>query len=218
MLLKDKIELPKYSLREEIINSCSHGLGSILSIIGLILLLIKTVGSHNTIGIVCCCIYALSLIVLYSCSCLYHGLKHNNGKRVLRIIDHCSIYLLIAGTYTPYTLLTLKGSLGLTLFIIVWSIAVLGIVLNAVDLKKFKLFSIISYISAGWVIIFALPPIKNALPKEGLILLVIGGILYTIGGLIYALAKKYKYSHSIFHIFVLIASILHFLSIYFYVI
>jgi hemolysin III len=146
-------------------------------------------------------------------STLYHSLAVNNAKRVFRIIDHCSIFLLIAGTYTPFTLVALEKPLGYVLFAIIWSIAILGIVLNAVDLKKYKIISFISYIILGWIIIFAYQPLKDAVSWSGILLLLAGGIVYTVGAIIYAFGKKVKYFHSIFHFFVLTGSILHFFSI-----
>ncbi len=150
-------------------------------------------------------------------STLYHSLAVNNAKRVFRIIDHCSIYLLIAGTYTPYTLVALPNPLGLILFSIVWGVAILGIVLNAVNLRKYKVISCISYLVLGWVIIFAYKPLTECIPWGGVLLLVAGGIVYTVGAIFYGFGRKVRYFHSIFHIFVLAASILHFLSILLFV-
>ena len=151
-------------------------------------------------------------------STLYHSLAVNNAKRVFRIIDHCSIYLLIAGTYTPFTLVALEQPLGLILFSIIWAIAILGIVLNAIDFKKYKLISFISYLVLGWIIIFAYKPLVNAVEWSGILLLIAGGIVYTVGAIFYGFGRKIKYFHSIFHLFVLTASILHFLSILLYVV
>ena len=151
-------------------------------------------------------------------STIYHSLKVNKGKKVLRIIDHCSIYLLIAGTYTPYTLVTLNGALGWTFFGIVWGAVIIGIILNAIDIKKFKVISMIMYLLMGWVIIAAIKPLCNALDIRGLWLLLSGGIIYTIGAIFYGIGKKHKYMYGMFHLFVLAAIILHFFSIFLYVI
>ena len=173
---------------------------------------------HNSaIAVVSSCIYGSTLIILYMMSTMYHALKVNNAKRVFRIIDHCSIFLLIAGTYTPYTLVALGGALGWTLFGIVWAAAILGVVLNSVDLNKFKVFSMICYLAMGWVIIFAFKPLTEAIAMPGIWLLIAGGIIYTVGAIFYGIGKKIKYMHSIFHIFVLAGSILHFFSILLYV-
>lgn len=212
--LEKKIELPKYKLSEELINSISHGIGAALSIVAFILGLIK---ADSGLAIFSVFFYCIPSFLLYLMSCLYHALKRNNAKRVFRIIDHCSIYLLIAGTYTPVVLLTLPPALGWTIFGIVWGMAILGIVLNAIDLKKFKVISMILYLVMGWCIIFSFKTLWNAMNHTGIYLLLLGGIMYTIGAIIYGLGKKKKYMHSVFHIFCILASICFFLSIYIYV-
>lgn len=212
--LEKKIELPKYKLSEELINSISHGVGAALSIVAFILGLIK---AQNGLAIFSVFFYCISSFLLYLMSCLYHALKRNNAKRVFRIIDHCSIYLLIAGTYTPVVLLTLPPTLGWSIFGIVWGMAILGIVLNAIDLKKFKIISMILYLVMGWCIIFSFDTLWNSMNHNGIYLLVIGGVIYTLGAIIYGIGKKKKYMHSIFHFFCLLASVCFFLSIYIYV-
>lgn len=157
------------------------------------------------------------MIILYSMSCIYHALKPNNAKRVMRIFDHCTIFLLIAGTYTPFTLVSLRDSVGWILFGVIWAAAVIGIILNAIDMEKFKVISMICYLAMGWAIIFAFKPLMRAVPGKGIELLVAGGISYTIGAVIYGIGSKVKYMHSIWHFFVLGGSILHFLCIYMYV-
>lgn len=217
MSLKEKIEVPKYSLGEEIMSAVVHGVGALLSIAALVLCVVFSAKNGNTIGVISSIIYGTTLIILYTMSTLYHSLAVNNAKRVFRIIDHCSIYLLIAGTYTPYTLVALPNPLGIILFSIIWSIAILGIVLNAINLKKYKVISAISYLVLGWVIIFAYNPLVDSIPWGGVLLLIAGGIVYTLGAIFYGFGKKVRYFHSVFHIFVLVASILHFLSILLYV-
>ena len=212
-ILEKKIELPKYKLSEELINSISHGIGAALSIVAFILCLIK---SNSGLAIFSTFFYCISSFLLYLMSCLYHSLKRNNAKRVFRIIDHCSIYLLIAGTYTPVVLLTLPPALGWTIFGIVWAMAILGIVLNAIDLKKFKVISMILYLVMGWCIIFSFTTLWKSMNHNGIDLLLLGGILYTLGAILYGVGKKKKYMHSIFHIFCLLASVCFFLSIYIY--
>lgn len=216
--LKDRIEIPKYSLGEEITNAILHGIGALLSIAALVLCVVFAAIHGNVYGVVSSCIYGSTLIILYTMSCLYHSFKVNNAKRVFRIIDHCSIYLLIAGTYTPFTLVTLNGTLGWVLFGIVWGAAILGIVLNSIDINKYKLFSMILYLAMGWAVIFAFKPLINAIDRSGLYLLLAGGIVYTIGAIFYVIGKKRKYMHSIWHFFVLSGSILHFFSILLYVV
>jgi len=218
MTLKEKIEIPKYTLGEEIMNAVTHGVGALLSIAALVLCIIFSAINGTAISVVSSIIYGTTLIILYTMSTLYHSLKVNNAKRVFRIIDHCSIYLLIAGTYTPYTLLVLPRSSGIPLFIIIWSIAILGIVLNSIDLKKFKVITFISYLVLGWAVIFTFKPLIDNLARGGLILLLAGGIAYTLGCIFYGIGNKVKYMHSVFHLFVLAGSILQFFSILLYVI
>ena len=218
MSLKEKIDVPKYSLGEEIMSAVIHGIGALLAIVALVLCTVISASHGSTVAVISSIIYGVTLIILYTMSTLYHSLAVNNAKRVFRIIDHCSIFLLIAGTYTPFTLVALEKPLGYYLFAIVWGIAILGIVLNSINLKKYKVISLISYVVLGWVIIFAYNPLKEAVDWSGVLLLISGGVIYTIGAIIYALGKKIKYFHSIFHMFVLAASILHFLAIVLYVI
>lgn len=218
MSLKEKIDVPKYSLGEEIMSAVTHGVGALLSIVALILCVVVSAGHGSTVSVISSIIYGTTLIILYTMSTLYHSLAVNNAKRVFRIIDHCSIFLLIAGTYTPFTLVALEKPLGYYLFAIVWGIAILGIVLNSINLKKYKVISLISYLVLGWVIIFAYNPLKEAVDWSGILLLISGGVVYTIGAIIYGFGKKVRYFHSIFHLFVLAASVLHFLSIILYVI
>lgn len=218
MTLKDKIEIPKYTLGEEITNAIVHGVGALLSIAALVLCVVFSAIHGNHYAVVSSCIYGTTLIILYTMSCLYHSFKINNAKRVFRIIDHCSIFLLIAGTYTPYTLVSLNGSLGWVMFSIIWGSAIIGIILNAIDLKKFKKISMILYLAMGWAVIFTFKPLLRAVDMSGIYLLLAGGIIYTVGAIFYGIGKKYKYMHSIWHFFVLAGSILHFFSILLYVI
>ena len=218
MSLKEKIDVPKYSLGEEIMSAITHGIGALLSIAALVLCVVFSAHHGNAVAVISSIIYGVTLIILYTMSTLYHSLAVNNAKRVFRIIDHCSIFLQIAGTYTPFTLVALEKPLGYILFSIVWSVAILGIILNSIDLKKYKVISLISYLLLGWVIIFAYNPLKEVVDYSGILLLIAGGIVYTIGAVLYGFGKKIKYFHSIFHIFVLAGSILHFLSILLYVI
>lgn len=218
MTLKEKIEIPKYTLGEEIMSAVTHGVGALLSVAALVLCIVFSAINGPALSVVSSCIYGTTLIILYTMSTLYHSLKVNNAKRVFRIIDHCSIYLLIAGTYTPYTLLVLPKNVGIPMFIIIWSITVLGIVLNSIDLKKYKVVSFISYLILGWLVIFAFKPLMDNLEMGGFILLLAGGISYTLGAIFYGVGRKVKYMHSIFHIFVLLGSILQFFSILLYVI
>ena len=213
-----KIELHKYSLAEELISSISHGVGAGLSIAALVVGVVLSVLYNNAWCVVSVSVYGSMLIILYTMSTIYHGLRPNSGKKVFRVIDHCSIFLLIAGTYTPYTLVTLRGPLGWVLFGIVWGAAALGITLNAVDFKKFAVFSMICYLTMGWAIIFAIKPLLARLAAGGLLFLLLGGVAYTVGAVLYLIGRHKKYIHSVWHFFVLAGSILHYFSILFYVV
>lgn len=205
--------VPTYTLGEELVSSISHGLGALFGVLALVLCVLR---ANSTLGIVAGAIYGASMSVLYTMSTLYHALKVNRAKAVFRVLDHCSIYLLIAGTYTPYTLLGLGEALGWTLLGIVWGAAILGITLSAISVERFKVFAMICYLCMGWVIIFAIRPLINTLPWNGFLLLLAGGIFYTVGAILYGFGKKARYIHSIWHFFVLAGSVLHFLSIYLY--
>lgn len=212
-----KIPIPKYTLGEELISSISHGVGAALGIAALCLCVVRSSMINNSLAIVSSWIFGISLIILYSMSCIYHGLKPNNAKRVMRVFDHCTIFLLIAGTYTPFTLVSLHGATGWTLFGIIWGTAIIGIILNAIDMEKFKTVSMICYLAMGWAIVFTFKPLMMAVSAPGIKLLVAGGIAYTVGAVIYGIGSKVKYMHSIWHFFVLAGSILHFLAVYNYV-
>ena len=218
MSLKEKIDIPKYTLSEELFSAISHGIGSLLSVAALVLCVVFSAKHHNAYAVVSSVIYGSMSIILYTMSTLYHSFKVNNAKRVFRIIDHCSIYLLIAGTYTPYVLVALPKALGWTIFGIIWGCTVLGIVLNSIDLKKFKVFSMILYLVMGWLIIFSFDELYAAIDIGGIYLTIAAGSLYTIGAIFYGFGKKIKYMHSIFHLFVLAASICFFFAIFLYII
>lgn len=212
-----RIAIPRYTLGEELINSISHGIGAGLGITALVLCILKSCSPLDGYKLASSIVFGLTTTLLYLMSCLYHALKVNRAKRVFRVIDHCTIFLLIAGTYTPYTLNTLRGVTGWVLFGIVWGVGILGIVLNAVSLKKFAKLSVACYIALGWVVIFASKELISSLDRRGLWLLLAGGIAYTIGAVLYGIGAKKRYFHSVFHFFCLIGTALHFFSIYFYV-
>ena len=218
--LKDRV-LPTYTKGEEIFNMTSHIVGGALGIVAAVLCIIFAAKHNNVYGIISCAIYGFSMIVLYTMSSIYHGLRPNKAKRVFQVLDHCSIFLLIAGTYTPYCLVTLREyntALGWTLFGIVWGMAVIGIVLNSIDIKKYKIFSMICYLIMGWCILVKAPLLPKLLGLPGFILLLAGGVAYTIGAIFYGFGKKKKYIHSVFHMFILLGSILQFFSILLYVV
>lgn len=219
--LKDRI-LPDYTKGEEIFNMTSHIVGAVVGIVAVIFCVIMAATHNNVYGVVSSSIYGATMIILYTMSSVYHGLSPKlTGKKVLQVLDHCTIFLLIAGSYTPFALCTFREYnqvTGWTIFGVIWSAAILGIVLNAIDLKKYNVFSMICYLAMGWVIIFKANLLPMLLGVNGVILLVSGGIAYTIGAIIYGFGKKHRYMHSIFHLFILLGSILHFFCILFYVV
>ena len=212
-----RISIPKYTLGEELMNSITHGVGACLGIAALVLCVIKSCCPLDGYKLASSIVFGVTTTLLYLMSCLYHALKVNRAKRVFRVIDHCTIFLLIAGTYTPYTLITLRGVTGWVLFGVVWGIGILGIVLNAVSLNRFAKLSVACYIGLGWAVLFASKQLIAALDRTGLWLLLAGGIAYTIGAVLYGVGAKRRYFHSIFHYFCLIGTALHFFSIYLYV-
>ncbi len=214
---KHRITIPKYTLGEELISAISHGVGALMGIAILVLCIVKSCNPFNGCKLASSIVFGLTVTLLYLMSCLYHSLKVNKAKRVFRVIDHCTIFLLIAGTYTPYTLVTLNGTLGWWIFGIIWGIAVVGIVLNAVSLKKFAKLSVVCYLFMGWMIIFAYQHMVNAMHPTALSLLIWGGIAYSVGAILYAIGSKKKYFHSVFHFFCLLGTLLHFFSVYLYV-
>lgn len=218
--LKER-ELPRYSRGEEIFNMVSHIVGGAMGVVATVLCVIFAAIHKSVYGVVSASIYGATLIILYTMSSIYHGLKVGTAKRVFQIIDHCSIFILIAGTYTPFTLCTLRKydvTLGWTMFGIIWGAAILGIVFNAIDLKKYKIPSMICYLLMGWCIILKANLLPELLTVKGFILLVLGGVFYTIGAILYGMGKKFKWMHSIFHIFCVIGSLMHFFCILFYVV
>ena len=214
--MKDTEGIKYYSPIEEKINIISHAIGFILSIVALVLLVTHANLHGDVWHIVSFSIFGASLIILYAASTFYHSAKNSELRNRLKIIDHASIYLLIAGTYTPFTLVTLKGTIGWVIFGISWGLALTGIILKLFFAGKYNLISTIMYVITGWVIVLAIKPLINNLSLEGLLWLFGGGISYTIGGILYSI-KKIKFNHAIFHVFVLIGSFCHFMSVFFYV-
>lgn len=219
--LKDRV-LPKYTKGEEIFNMTSHIVGAAFGLIVTIVCIIVSAMHKDAYAIVSSIIYGISMIVLYTMSSIYHGLSPKlTGKKVMQILDHCTIFLLIAGSYTPFMLCTFRNYnpvIGWTMFALIWGAAILGIVLNAIDLKKYNKFSMICYIAMGWAIIFRVDLLPKLLGRNGVILLVSGGIAYTLGAILYGLGVKHRYMHSVFHLFILLGSVLQFFCILFYVI
>ena len=218
--LRDRI-LPSYSKGEEVFNMVSHIVGAALGIAALVLCVVFSAKHHDPWAVVGSSLYGASLIMLYTMSSIYHGLRPNMGKRVLQVLDHCTIYFLIAGTYTPVCLAGLRRVSLVAcwvMFGIIWGLAALAITLTAIDIKKYQVFSMICYVGMGWGIMFAFRPLIEAITLKGFYWLIGGGLCYTIGAVLYGVGKKHKWIHSIFHLFVLAGSILHFFAMIFYVI
>ncbi len=210
------IKLKKYSLGEEIFSSVAHGVGALLAIAATALVIVMAAINGNAMGVVGGSIYGGTMIILYTMSTLYHSITNPAAKKVFRVIDHCSIFLLIAGTYTPYCLCTLWGHGGLGILIAIWTCSIMGIVMNAIALEKFKNISLVLYVVMGLAILFKIKTLAELLPLGGLVFMCIAGAVYILGIIFYKL--KIKYMHSIWHLFVLAGSICFFFSILFYVV
>ena len=217
--LKDRI-LPDYTKGEEIFNMVSHIVGGGFSVAVLVLCVVFSAIRSDAWAVVSSAIYGVSLVALYSMSSIYHGLRHITAKKVMQVLDHCMIYFLIGGTYTPVLLCSIRRespAWGWTLFGIVWGLAAAAVVFTAVDLKKYAKLSMACYIGMGWSIVIAAPIALRAMDMRGLLLILLGGIAYTVGAVIYGLGKKRRYMHSLFHMFVLVGSVLQFFGIFLYV-
>ena len=213
--------LPFYTKGEEIFNMVSHIVGGSLGIAYLTLCVIFAALHHSPIGVVSSAIYGSSVIILFTMSSIYHGLKDSTAKRVFQVIDHCTIYIMIAGTYTPIVLRgvrELNAAVAWTIFGVVWGMTLLAITFTAIDLNKYKVFSMVCYLVMGWFIIIFWKITFQAIGVGGAVFLALGGVLYTIGAVLYKLGKKKRFIHSLFHIFVDLASLMHFFCIFFYVI
>lgn len=207
----------RYSLGEEIFNSISHGAGALLAVAGTVILIVFSAIYSDAWAVVSSAIYGASLIILYTMSTLYHAITNSKAKKFFRIMDHNTIFFLIAGTYTPITLVPLRGALGWVLFGIVWGAAVVGIVFNSINLEKFRKPSVVCYIMMGWVIIIAVRPMLSNVNEFSLWFLLIGGLFYTVGIIFYAV-KKVKYFHSVWHLFTVAGSVFQFFSVLFMII
>lgn len=214
-------ELPSYSKGEEIFNMVSHIIGAILGIVAIVLTSIFATINNVPLGVISGVIMGTTLLVLYTMSSVYHGLSPKlTAKKVFQVIDHCSIFLLIAGCATPFTLCVFMQEsivLGWSLFGVIWLVAFIGIVLNSIDLKKYKKFSMFCYLAMGWCFLIRADLLYKYLGVGGLTLLVLGGVVYTIGAILYGIGKKRKWMHSIFHLFCVLGSLLHVLCVLIYV-
>ena len=212
----EQYPLKYYSPREEKVNILTHAIGIFFGMFALLLMLLKNTTAINGIQLFATIIYGTSIITLFTASTLFHSSKEPKLRYRLNIFDHSSIFLLIAGTYTPYTLITLSEKVGWVIFIVVWGIALSGILLKLFFTGRYRVLSTVLYVAMGWIIVFAFKPLYNKLDFQGIIWLIAGGVTYTLGAALYAV-KKIPYNHAIFHAFVLLAAICHFISIYFYV-
>ena len=213
--------LPDYTRGNEIFNMVSHIVGGALGLVALVSCVAVAAAHHNLWGVWTSVVYGVSMITLYTISATYHGLKGVRGKKVMQVLDHCTIYFLIAGTYTPVTLTILRPdypAIAWCVFGIVWGCAVLASVFTAIDLKQYRVFSMICYLAMGWCIIFFIRQTAEVLTPGGTLWLVAGGIAYTIGAVLYGIGKKLPWMHGVFHVFVVIGSFCHYMMILLYVV
>ncbi len=212
--------LPNYTKGEENFNTISHIGGGVFGVVALVLCVVYSALYKDAWSVVSSCIYGGSMVLLYTVSSVYHGLRPPAAKKVMQVIDHCTIYLLIGGTYTPVALCAIRPNYpgwGWALFGFVWGCAALGAVFTAIDLKKYAVLSMICYIGMGWCVVMAAKPAIASVAPTGLLWMLLGGIAYTIGAVLYSMGKKRRYMHSVFHIFVVAGSILQFVSVLFYI-
>lgn len=217
--LKDRL-LPNYTKGEEIFNMVTHIVGGGLGVIYLVIAVLIGAFKGNPWAIVSGAIYGFSTVTLFTMSSVYHGLRASTGKKVLQVIDHCTIYFMIAGTYTPVTIGCMREKypvIAWIVFGVVWSLAALGITLTAIDIKKYEKFAMVCYLAMGWCIIIPIKQTVECIGVGGIIWMLIGGILYTIGAVLYRIGVRKKYIHSVFHIFVDLASVAQFVGIILYV-
>ena len=210
---------PDYTREEEMFNMVSHIVGAVMAVAILVLCIVKSALSHNTWGIVAGAIYGFTMILVFTVSSIYHGLNKNIAKQVMRIIDHCDIYFLIAGTYTPILLSCMRveyPALSWIIFGIEWGCCILGACLNAIDLEKYKKISFACYIVMGWAIILCTKMVINAMTLNGFMWILLGGLAFSIGAVLYLIGAKKRYYHSVFHVFVNIGCLLQFFGIFWF--
>lgn len=216
--LKDR-SLPDYTKGEEIFNMVSHIVGGAFGIAALVTCVVTAAIHRNGWALAGGIVFGGTMILLYTISSVYHGLRPEMAKKVFQVIDHCTIYFLIAGSYTPILITKLReydAKIAWLLFGFVWAISALAVTLTAIDLRRFRVFSMICYLGIGWSVIFAIKPLLAAYPGEFIFWLIAGGVSYTVGSILYGIGKKVRYMHSIFHLFVILGSILHFIGILIY--
>ena len=204
------------ALVEELANRITHGVGLVLSVVGLAVLVVLSVMRGDAWRIAGCTTFGVTLVLLYAASTLYHTFHTPRLKRILKILDHTAIYLLIAGTYTPFTLVNLRGFWGWTLFSLVWALSVFGILWKLFHVEKLQIVSTLVYVAMGWLVLIAIKPVMSAVPLSGIAWLLAGGLFYTVGVLFFAL-KRIPYNHAIWHVFVMAGSVCHYFAVMFYV-
>jgi hemolysin III len=206
----------RFTAAEELAHSLTHGAGLVLGVFALVLLIVFAVRKGTPIHVISCTVYGSTLVLMYASSTLYHALPVGRGKRVFEVLDHASIFLLIAGTYTPFVLVTLEGELGWSLFAVIWTLALAGVLLEAVSRERLRRLKLLLYLLMGWGIVGAARPLVRELPPGGLFLLLAGGLFYTFGVVFYVWRRPFH--HVVWHLFVLAGSICHFLAVFLYVI
>jgi len=214
--LEGRVKSARLCLIEEIVNSLTCGIGLCLSVAGLVVLVVLASSGGDAARVVSFSIYGASLVLLYLSAMLYHAFGCRRVKQFFEIMDHAAVYVLIAGTYTPFTLVTLKGAWGWSLFGVVWSLAVFGIVFKSFHVNRFRVFSNVVYLAMGWLIVIAIQPMVQALPLAAIAWLLAGGLLYSFGVLFFAY-ERLPFGHAVWHLFVMGGSACHFFAIYFYV-
>lgn len=206
------------TLLEEIANSVTGGIGLLLSVAGLSVLVVFASLYGDAWQIVSCSIYGATLVLLYTATTLYHSIPHPRAKQIFQVVDHVAIYLLIAGTYTPFALVTLRGGWGWTLFGLAWGLCFFGILFKLIFAARFDFLSTVMYVAMGWLVLIAIKPVMAAVPGEGLVMLLIGGLSYTFGVIFYLLDRRVPYFHALWHLFVIAGSVLHWFTVMYFVV
>jgi len=207
-----KVERPQ-SLGEEIANAVSHGVALLFGVVGVPVLVVTAARKGGAASVVSAVVFAATIVLLYLASTLYHAFPFQRAKRVFKVLDHGAIYLLIAGTYTPFTLVVLSGAWGWSLFGVVWGLAALGIALKSVGRLRYPILSSLLYVAMGWLVVIAIAPLREKLPAAGLAWLLAGGIAYTAGVIFYAADHRVKYAHFVWHLFVIAGTTCHFIAV-----
>lgn len=214
---KERISVPSYTLCEELVNSISHGVAAAFSIWGLVMLIIKA-SKVGAMAVTTVTLFGTTMILLYTISCIYHALSPRiTGKKVMRVIDHCNVFLLVFGTIIPIALVGMKGICGWIYFGIVGFITLLGIIFSAIDVEKNEKIEVVCHLVNGWSAVLFIKSLIAGVGVTGLILIILGGVMYSIGALLYGLGSTKKYMHSVFHFFCIFGTIFHYIAIYLYV-